>query len=226
MAPAPCVHPWQDITPAAHLPAACQLLPRGPGCECCRILVLTGRCGAGWGCPPLLWVHVAAGFQATAPPSNASGWQASHGLAMQFVMLSETIPPPVPCQGSLPCVHTGGLGLLQPAHTCEGYSPPQGLGTRWQHRGAGGSPTGSGSHNCSCPLSALPRAGGDVGGARPWSSEENGESRARVFLTGISVGGRKELHFPVLRGPGKGEEASKKLQSITGQETGPAPPAR
>lgn len=58
-----------------------------------------------------------------------------------------------------------------------------------------------GATTASCPLSALPRAGGDVGGARPWSSE-NGESRARVFLTGISVVGRKEFHFPVLQGRG------------------------
>lgn len=68
--------------------------------------MLTGRRGAGWGCPSLLWVRVAAGFQATAPPSDASGWQASHRLAMQFVMLSETIPPPIPCQGSLLRVRT------------------------------------------------------------------------------------------------------------------------
>lgn len=54
-----------------------------------------------------------------------------------------------------------------------------------------------GATNCSCPPSALPGARLDVGRAKPWSSEEEGESQMQVFLTGSS--GRTEtarVSFP------------------------------
>lgn len=80
------------------------------------------------------------------------------------------------------------------------------------HRSRGG-----GSPSAPPPL---PGAGGDAGAAEPQSLEEDGESCVRVFLPGISVGGRKwaEFHFPALPGRGGGEGASQEVQFLSSQD--------